>query len=97
MRTFLSERLFFASVVVLESVCQKHERITVILPRRDRLQKPARKEARIAESCRDTFVDLVLSGEVDFLADVAAGRLGIRGYGYRAATCIECVIRRRQP
>src|SRR5713226_5423679 len=94
---FLSETLYFASAVVLEAICQIHEWIAKILPRRDRLQKPACQESRIAEPRRDTCVDLILSADVDFPADVAAGCVGIRGHGYHAAACVECVMRRRQP
>ena len=89
--------LHFASPAILEAVCEIHEWIGVILPWRDRFQKPAGKQSRTAESRRDTFVDLILSADVDFLADVAAGCVGIRRDGYRAAACVECIMRRRQP
>src|SRR5207247_6121586 len=93
----LSEMLHFASFAVLEAVCEIHEWIGIIFSRRGRFQKPASKESRTAESRRDTFVDLILSADVDFLSEVAAGCVGIRGYGYRAATCVQCVVRRCQP
>src|SRR5882724_7905816 len=80
-----------ASAVALESVGEIHERITIVLPWRDCLQKPARKEPRIAESCRDRFVDLILGNDIDLLTDVTAGRVGIRSDGYGAVTCIQGV------
>src|SRR6185436_4655549 len=61
--------------VVLEAVGQIHEWIGITLPWRDRLQKPARKKSRKAESRRDTLVDLILRTDVDLLADVPAGCL----------------------
>src|SRR6266404_1997050 len=82
---------------VLEAVRQIHEWIGKILPWRGRLQKLATKESCTSESRRNTFVDLILSTNVDFLAEVAAGCAGVRGDGYRAAACVECVMRRRQP
>jgi len=81
----------------LEAVCEIHEWIGIILPWRDGFQKAATKKPRTTESRRDTSVDLILSADVDFLADVAAGSIGVRGDGYSTAACVECVMRRRQP
>src|SRR5438270_5394085 len=83
--------------MLLESVCEIGERVTVILFGRDRLQEASGKEACIAESRCDALIDLILSAEVEFLPDVAAGRLGIGGKGYRAAACVERIMCRCEP
>src|SRR5258708_10343399 len=93
----LLEMLHLHLPSALEAVCEIHEWIGIILPWRDGFQKAATKKPRTTESRRDTFVDLILSADVDFLADVPAGCIGIRGDGDRTAACLECVIHRCQP